>query len=259
MKIGVVGAGVVGRATARAWIEHCDEVRVYDVLLERRTHPRDEVYESDFVFVCTPESEVEAVVRGILPEERSVKLAIRSTVPIGTTRRLRDRYGLPNLVHHPEFLTARCSLIDAQTPARNVIGCPGGPANGGAETLYELCRVRFPGVPVYFMQPEESEALKIIQNAFFACKVAFFNEARGLIDAHGLDWVTVRDALLADGRIHPSHTTVPGHHGWGFSGSCLPKDLEAFRDALFAAGLRFDVSQAALTRNVHDRGRVPPK
>lgn len=272
MRVGIVGAGVVGRATARAFLEHAEEVCVYDVLPERRTHPLRDVLEASLVFLCLPESQVAGFFRDqiYLRDLKASSLVIKSTVPVGTTRALAERFGLTNLCHSPEFLTARCALVDAQMPARNVIGVPR-PSNDdsglftgdneAAQTLNVLYHTRFPGVPVHLMSSDESEALKLIQNAFFATKVSFFNEAYSLCEKLGLGWETIREALLADGRIHPSHTIVPGPQdglrGWG--GACLGKDTEAFRDALFEAGLPCDVSQAVLMRNVYDRGRAPPK
>lgn len=258
MKIGVVGAGVVGRATARAWLEHAEEVRVFDVVRERRTHPRDEVYECDLVFICVPESEVEAVLEGVLPSERGTNLVIVSTTPIGTTKRLAETYELPNLIHSPCFVTARCAVSDAQMPARNIIGVPTVVRYGScAALLLEAYRKRFPGVPIHLMSSDESECVKLITNAFFAAKIAFFNEARTLTQALGLDWDVVLGAVLADGRISHAHARVPGPSGEaGFGGKCLIKDAQAFVLALQALDLRADVTAGALARNETDRGRT---
>lgn len=225
MRIGIVGGGVVGRATARVWLEHCEEVRVYDVRPERRTHAAADVMRCDLVFVCLPEG----VVEDFLGTWRGspAHLVLKSTVPVGTTRRLCGRYELRHVVHSPEFLTARCALADAQVPARNVIGLP-----QGEETTSQCClglrdlyRRRFPGVPVHLMSSDESEAVKLFTNAFFAVKVSFWNECRAYADRAGLDWDRVREAVLADGRIAHAHTQVPGpdgKRGWG--GACLGKD-----------------------------------
>lgn len=273
--VGVVGNGVVGNATARAFMEHA-EVRVYDAVPERRTHPLTHpgpgraVLDCDVVFVCLPTpmgadgrcdlSAVDGFFRDVTtradvsPEAvREAGYVLRSTVPVGTTRRLAREYGLPNLLHCPEFLTARCAATDAQLPARNVVGYPTWEC--GANPLPDLLRRRFPGVPLHLVTSDESEFVKSAQNSFFAVKVSFWNEARSLADRHGLDWGRVMDAVLADGRIAHSHTRVPGRDGFGFGGSCLPKDLSSFACQLADAGLRNDVTAGALARNADDRRR----
>jgi len=271
MKIGVVGGGVVGSATARTYLEWADEVRVYDLRAERRSHNLHEVLECDLVFVCLPTplkdgslecdlSVVEGFFRdmihgkgltGILPKGgySARNFVLRSTVPIGTTRMLARDYGLTNIVHSPEFLTARCAMTDAQFPSRNVIGLPNGwtERNQCGELLNGLYANRFPGCPVHIMTSDESEAVKLFQNGLFATTVAYWNEVRCLADEKGLNWVTVIKAVLADGRIPRSHCRVPGPDGRrGFGGSCLPKDLSMLVDQLGEAGV---VANAALRRN----------
>lgn len=260
MKIGVVGGGVVGNATARSYLEHVDEVRVFDVLPERRTHPLDSVLQCDFVFVCLPTpafpdgggldtSSVTNFFGMIAPYSKETNLVLKSTVPVGTTRALRDRLGLRNLVHSPEFLTARCALLDASLPSRNIVGYTGDSDDPCAPGLLDLYIRRFPNAVPMLMTSDESEAVKLFQNSFFAVKVAFWNEMYQIAEAFGLGWGRVMDGILADGRIHPSHTAVPGPDGaFGFGGSCLPKDLSEM-------ALQFDaeVCRAALSRNKRDR------
>jgi UDP-glucose 6-dehydrogenase len=254
--IGVIGGGVVGHATARAFMEFA-EVRVWDVQPERKTHSLDETTRGcDLTFVCLPEMEVvrffEPLV-GLVHE--NLNWVIKSTVPIGTTLRVHES-GFPNVVHSPEFLTARCAVTDAQLPARNVIGVPEHFESSGYVTLRRLYERRFPGVPTIAMHSDESEALKLVQNSFFAVKVAFFNEANELCDKLGLDWDAVLGGILSDGRVAHSHTKVPGPDGkYGWGGPCLPKDLAHFVDASREAGLWPAVSLAAAARNATDRKR----
>lgn len=280
MRVGIIGGGVVGRATARAFIEHVADVRVYDVVKERRTHQLHETLDCDLVFVCLPTPQTAgghacdvSAVEAFFAEQvnlrhfdaRRANFVLRSTVPIGTTRRLREQYGLPNLVHSPEFLTARVAVTDAQLPARNIIGYPATPAGGfGNECgslLHMLYERRFHGVPVHVMTSDESEAVKLLQNSFFAVKVAFWNECYAFAERAGLDWERVLSAVLADGRISHSHTKVPGPDGKrGFGGTCLPKDLANLITCIEGQGLSAAVTRAASARNERDRaGERPPR
>jgi UDP-glucose 6-dehydrogenase len=259
MRIGVIGGGTVGRATARTWLEHCDEVRVWDLATERRTckHFSDAI-SCDLVFVCLPETVLDSWFNVLTSSEKVVNFVLKSTVPIGTTRRLCERYNLPNLVHSPEFLTARCALTDAMLPARNIVGVPFDSSDDaypfmptfGTDELPKLYRSRFPGVQTLVMSSDESEAVKLICNAFFAVKIAFFNETRSLTDKLGLDWGAVLAGVLSDGRISHNHTKVPGPDGKrGFGGACLPKDLIMFRDCLHKAEIGGNLIEAAIFQN----------
>ncbi len=269
MKIGIIGGGFVGRAIARGFIEHA-EVRVFDTLPERATHSRMETWQSDFVFLCLPTpagkdgkpdcSILTTEVSGFCkmqpdwPEgQPAPAIVIRSTVRPGFTsymQRLLVGANKPwqepaGIVHSPEFLTARCALVDFQTPARNIIGAvpmqdfEDGDGTGGfngrecyaasvrvAIQLEQLYERRFPGVPVQMMTSTESELTKLATNAFFAVKVDFFNLLKQICDKANADFERVRGGILSDGRIAHAHTAVPGPSGGlGFGGACLPKDL----------------------------------
>lgn len=273
MKVGIVGGGVVGRATARAWLEHCEEVRVHDIVMERSSHSIDEVMRCNLVFVCLPTpqrlgslecdtSVLEQFFEGCNSHAfigRRVNLILRSTVPIGFTRQMRERYQLANIVHSPEFLTSRCATVDAQIPTRNIIGSPRGVWSECSRVLSDAYENRWAYVPVLDMTSDESEAVKLFQNGFFAVKVAYWNECRALADKLDLDWEDVMYGILTDGRIHPSHTQVPGPDGkLGFGGSCLPKDLANLIDCYHHhLGATHEVLSAAAMRNERDRGTDP--
>lgn len=244
--IGIIGGGVVGRATARCYHEFA-EVRVHDMLPERRTHYLHDILSwADLLFICLPEGSVESFFVNLDQVDRSSNFVLRSTVPIGTTRRLRDKYGLQNLCHSPEFLTSRCAVSDAQTPARNIIGVPGAVPELGKGTsmilveaeqsnvinLYrDTLLTRFPGVQLLLMSSDESEAVKLMTNAFGATVISLWNEFWSLADKLGLDWERVQAGVLSDGRIPHAWSRVPGPDGkMGFGGKCLPKDLKMMVD-----------------------------
>jgi len=266
MRLGIIGGGVVGRATARAFIEHVDEVRVYDILKERRTHDLLQTLASDLVFVCLPTPmkvgggcDVSALDDFFGSYQKSlVCFALRSTVPVGTTSRLRNQYRLLNLVHSPEFLTARCAVTDAQLPARNIIGDPWGvdaTGNLAAEALYNLYSQRFPGVPIHEMSSDESETVKLVLNSFFALKIAYWNTVKQFTDHLSLRWDKVMQGVLTDGRISYSHIQVPGPDGRpGFGGACLRKDLNNLLCCFVEADLSGDLLRVTQDYNEFIRG-----
>jgi len=231
-KIGIVGAGFVGGAIARGFSLTAD-VKIYDKDPKRSVHSFEDICNSEFIFLClpTPMEHVEggkadlSIVHSVCQQFKNSKtegiLIIKSTVPIGTTLMLQEKYGL-SIIHNPEFLTARNADIDFITPARTILGGPPELTSRVAKLFAD----RFPGTNIFELTSNESEAVKYIANAFFAVKVIFFNEVfLGLKDAYGLDWGKVMRGVLTDGRIGISHYEVPGHDGkFGFGGSCVLPD-----------------------------------
>jgi UDPglucose 6-dehydrogenase len=247
-RIGIIGGGVVGTATARSWVEHVKEVKVFDIDPKRATHSLKDTLDSDFVLICLPtpkkphsrECDTSTITnffkevdgQELLRDIEYPVFVIKSTVPIGFTRELALGYNWDYpIIHSPEFLTARCSLIDAQIPSRNIVGTPQTSTNDEVidwgtcwgNTLAE----RFPQTPLLSVTSSESEMIKLVCNSFFAAKITFFNEIYRLISrTPGVLWNNVLEGVLMDGRISPSHTQVPGpDHKFGYGGECLPKDL----------------------------------
>lgn len=279
MRIGIVGNGIVGNATAQAFIDHVDDVLCYDIDPLRCGARLGEVMACcDLIFVCLPTppksnyslecdthylDEFFASLGGVA--RASCNFVLRSTVPIGYTRKARVKFNLPNLVHSPEFLTARTAVEDAKNPTRLVIGHPIARHSYLQKTcgaLHRLYKERWPTVFTREMTSDESEAVKLFQNGFSAVKIAYFNEIRSLADKIGLDWQTCIDTLLAGGWINPMHTQVPGPDGKrGFGGSCLPKDLANLVACMESAGLpsfvgpRDDIEALSVCRTALFRNR----
>ncbi len=267
LKLGIVGNGVVGAATASAWAGHVKEVLAWDVRPERANCSFADVMGADLVMVCLPtpqragslECDTDALVsffESLSVEQRQANMVIRSTIPIGFTRATAKAMLCRNVVHSPEFLTARTAEHDAANPTRNIVGVPGGwDSSVVNQPLYRAYRQRWPNVDIYHMTSDESEAVKLAQNAFSAVKIAWFNELHELCVHARISFSQVREALLAGGWINPMHTQVPGPDGLGFSGACLPKDLASFCRCCLDAGTLPHVSLSARERNELDRRR----
>ena len=240
--IGIIGNGFVGGALVRGFSTYCD-VKVYDVDPKRSMNTLLSTLQSDFVFVCLPTpmtdaeggkanlSILEDFFKSVETYGQQIKhnptYVIKSTVPVGTTKRIASENRMRNIVHYPEFLTARTADIDYITASRHIIG----DVEGGmehAEKLEDLLRERFPGSRIIKTTSDESEMIKYSANCFFATKVMFFNEMRLLCDELNMEWDTVLEGVISDGRIGQSHHQVPGHDGdYGFGGTCFPKDINA--------------------------------
>jgi len=274
--LGVVGNGVLGQAMVRGMVEHVKEVRIFDIDEARRTHTQDEVYDCDWVFLCLPtpptdegRCDTSALVKWfdwIIETKRGREhlpfMAIRSTINFGFTTqmatKLKEEGFPPRVVHWPEFLTARCSVIDFHTPSRQICGIPLELPDCRATQLAwaVMMAERFPGCPLLDMTSAESEITKLSMNSFFATKVTFFNGIKLLCDELGLDYQKVRGGMLTDGRVAHSHTQVPGpDRKHGFGGTCLPKDLLNLMHLMSDAGQQSHAKLLGTVADVNERTR----
>lgn len=238
MKIGIIGNGFVGNAIYQNFKDKV-ETKVFDVKQEKSLNSLSETVASDFVFVCLPTpmkqngecdlSFIENFFKTVEPTKVDPLFVIKSTVPIGTTERLcRIRDDL-RIVHNPEFLTAVNAVEDFRNSDRNIIG---GYQKWCLE-LRELYEKHFPYTQIQIVKSKESETIKYFCNSFLAAKVAFFNNLYEICDKLEMNFDSVKDGVISDTRIGPSHTKVPGPDGlMGFGGYCFPKDINALINTL---------------------------
>lgn len=266
--IGVIGNGFVGSAVVYAFKQDCD-VKIYDVDVNRSTSTFESTIDQDIIFICLPTpmvdveggecnlSIVESAFDKIAESNRRKDniFVIKSTVPIGTTKIFTKKYPTLNIVHSPEFLTAKNAKIDFITASRHIVGVPfyDGNANQYSK-LVNLYTKRFQGSLILTMDSDESEFVKYACNCYFATKVSYFNEIKLLADRLGLDWELVMDGVLSDGRIAKSHTSVPGHDGdKGFGGTCFPKDINSMIHIMESYNLDPMLLKAAWEQNKNVR------
>jgi UDPglucose 6-dehydrogenase len=263
--IGIIGNGVVGNATAEAFKPSVETVYKWDLDPNRSTHSLQEVLTADLIFICLPtpmyfdgSCDLSAIIQfftNLKSTQRHHPFILRSTVPVGTTRMFIDLYGIKYLLYSPEFLTARTAVNDACDPRAMYIGSDRG--NPYLTKLQNLYKAGFADeCPVITTGVSESEAIKNFMNAFFAVKVTFFNELRAFADKKNLDWESVIQGILADQRIDPNHTKVPGPDGlYGFGGACLPKDMRSLLIQMWRAETPHKVLNAVAMENEEFRNK----
>jgi len=264
--IGIIGNGFVGNAVAKGFASFIDDIKIYDTNLKRRTHNILDTINSDFVFVCLPTPMVDAeggecnlsiiedffdmLEKDDLTENNPIFI-IKSTVPIGTTRKLQEKHSWLNIIHNPEFLTAVNAEEDFINAERTVIG---GNCLDSLEIVEDLYNKYFPNIPIHTMTSDESESVKYFANCFLATKVMFFNEMKVLTESLGVDFDKIGEAVTADSRIANSHWKVPGPDGdYGFGGTCFPKDTNALIDTMEKHGMTPLILKAVWEQNKNFR------
>jgi UDPglucose 6-dehydrogenase len=238
--VGVVGLGTVG-GTLREALERAGvPVYGYDPYLE--VGAPESLSPCDLVFVCVPtpggpngELDTSAVWKAVRDVEPSLSdgtvIALKSTVPPGTSDALSGDFPRFTFASVPEFLVAARPMETLTRPDRVVVGAATAEA---ADAIVDVMRTVAPVAPVLVMSPIEAELVKLSANAMLAAKVSMANELALICERFGVGWSKVQPAVGLDRRISPDHLTVTSKRG--FDGGCLPKDLEGLIAAATAQG-----------------------
>jgi len=275
MKLGIIGCGVLGNALFNVFTEKGIKCLVSDkyqeeMLLSKYGHKIDIVFSKEkdrlldcqIIFLCLPtpyDDKIKGYITSAFEEwllyfnHKDFKGIIvnKSTVMIGFHHQMAEKYPQLELIHNPEFLSARSAIEDFRNQKQIILGVPKKnsildipPIDRVFQTIkgtqasakvYNFFHQYFPESEIKVCTTKESEAMKLFCNSFYAMKLQIFNEFYQLCQLNsnesteeGMDYNVIKDLMLGNGWINPMHTNVPGPDGkLSYGGGCFPKDTQA--------------------------------
>ncbi|EAI3824303.1 nucleotide sugar dehydrogenase [Campylobacter coli] len=192
---------------------------------------KEAYFNADFAVIATPTDyneqlnffnteSIENVLKDIKNINSCINVIIKSTVPIGYTKTIRQKFNMPNIIFSPEFLREGSALYDSLYPSRIIVGDKGNLGKVVADLFVKSIEKK--NIDIFYMDSDEAESVKLFSNAYLAMRVGFFNEVDSYARKYNLNSADIIKGISADSRIGKYYNNP----SFGYGGYCLPKDTK---------------------------------
>lgn len=253
MKIQIIGLGIVGTAQAYLSQKLGYDVVGYDIRAIKNPYcsiNENLIKDADITFICTPESVVDDVIQSLINIEYIGLIVVRSTLPIGDTKRLSEKFGI-HICHNPEFLREKYYLDDILEPDAIVIGECCKQHGDMVESFYQRMNK-----PIVRVDTTKSEVIKLANNAYLSTLITFWNEINELCEKLDINPKDISNIISYDKRISNYGCD---YFGKPFGGKCLPKDIVHLIEGYHEQGLNPKLFEACLKFNSHLTEKINKK
>lgn len=241
INIGIVGFGFVGSAINDSFIQKkVGETYIYDKFKNGGIGKLENLICTDVIFLCLPtpydntkneydKSSLIEVIEKLKELNYLGSIVIKSTVEPGTCEELSEKYDL-QLIHNPEFLTARTAFYDFHNQNHVILGMTKNCKYENVNKVKNIYSLHYPSALISICTSTESEMMKLFTNCFYATKVQYFTELYVLCSKMNCKYENIKNLMLKNNWINPMHTNIPGPDGQiSYGGLCFPKDTNALR------------------------------
>jgi len=239
LNIGIVGFGFVGSAIHDSFIKKkIGNIFVYDKYKDGGIGKIENLIETDVIFLCLPtpfdtikeeydKSALIEVIEQLKHFEYKGIIIVKSTVEPHTSEMLSEKYDF-QIIHNPEFLTARTAFEDFHNQHHVILGMSNNCTYERINKVKNIYSIYYPSALISMCTSTESEMMKLFTNCFYATKVQYFNELYLLCEKMDCNYENIKNLMLKNNWINPMHTNVPGPDGkLSYGGLCFPKDTNA--------------------------------
>lgn len=258
--VGIIGFGFVGSAIYESLSSKNCKIYKYDKYKELDS--RDDVIKANIIFLSLPTvydegkqqydlKPIEENLEYLSNVKYSGMIINKSTVLPGTSENLSKKYSL-NIIHNPEFLTARTAAFDFHNQTHIVLGKTSNCCDRKYNNIVTFYKTLYPNAEISKCNSTESECMKIFCNSFYSVKIQFFNELYLLSKKLGTSYDNIKNLMLKNNWINPMHTNVPGPDGLlSYGGLCFPKDTHALLEFMKTNSTAHKVLEATINeRNI---------
>ena len=257
VKLGIIGLGFVGGSMLKSFLNKNLNVLGYDKYKNEGVNNINMLLDCDIIFLALPTkfnestltydiSEIENTLNFLVKNNCNSLIVIKSTLVPGTCENISSVYNQLNIIHNPEFLSAKTAYEDFNNQKHIVLGKTNNCSNLKYIELKNFYLENYKS-EISECSSVESETMKCFANSFYSVKIQFFTEMYLTCQKNNCSYENVKNMILKNGWVNPMHTNVPGSDGKiSYGGLCFPKDTKALSNYMKKNNIPNNVLDASI-------------